>query len=129
MRIATLGISHETNTFSNTPATYEEFEKVEIKRRHQIIDHYKGSNYTIAGYIDAAKDFDFELIPLMYANTGPIGTITKDAYDRLSSEMFEMLKNEGPWDGVLLANHGAAVSEEFPDMDAEFTRTIREIVG
>ena len=110
MRIATLGISHETNTFSSTLATYEEFEKVEIKRRHQIIDHYKGSNYTIAGYIDAAKDFDFELIPLMYANTGPIGTITKDAYDRLSSEMFEMLKNEGPWDGVLLANHGAAVS-------------------
>ena len=92
MRIATLGISHETNTFSSTPATYEEFEKVEIKRRNQIIEHYEGSNYTIAGYIDAAKDFDFELIPLMYANTGPIGTITKDAYDRLSSEMFEMLK-------------------------------------
>ena len=27
MRIATLGISHETNTFSVIPATYEEFEK------------------------------------------------------------------------------------------------------
>ena len=33
-----------------------------------------------------------------------------------------MLENQGPWDGVLIANHGAAVSEEFPDMDANFTK-------
>ena len=32
MRIATLGISHETNTFSVIPATYEEFEKGLLKR-------------------------------------------------------------------------------------------------
>jgi microcystin degradation protein MlrC len=57
----------------------------------------------------------------MLASTGPIGTITKDAYNRLSTEMLGMLRDEGPWDGVLIANHGAAVSEEFPDMDAAFT--------
>ena len=44
MRIATLGISHETNTFSVTPATYEEFEKKEIKRRNEIISHFEKSN-------------------------------------------------------------------------------------
>ena len=32
MRVAILGISHETNTFSIVPATYEEFEKVHILR-------------------------------------------------------------------------------------------------
>ena len=129
MRIATLGISHETNTFSIVPATYEEFEKKEIKRKNEIISHFENSNYTIAGYIEASKKFNFELIPLMYANTGPIGTITKDAYDRLSTEMLDMLRNDGPWDGVLIANHGAAVSDEFPDMDADFTKKVREIVG
>ena len=40
-----------------------------------------------------------------------------------------MLRDQGPWDAVLLPNHGAAVSEEFPDMDGEFTRAVREIVG
>tara|TARA_B100000579_G_scaffold86857_2_gene68108 strand:+ start:62893 stop:64464 length:1572 start_codon:yes stop_codon:yes gene_type:complete len=129
MRIATLGISHETNTFSTIPATYEEFEKKEIKRKQEIIKHFEKSNYTIAGYIEASKIFDFELVPLMYANTGPIGIITKEAYKRLSNEMLEMLKNDGPWDGVLIANHGAAVSEEYPDMDADFTKKVREIVG
>ena len=65
----------------------------------------------------------------MYAVTGPIGTITKDAYDRLTEEMFGMLRDQGPWDAVLISNHGAAVSEEFPDMDGEFCRAVREIVG
>ena len=65
----------------------------------------------------------------MYAQTGPIGTITKDAYDRLTAEMFGMLRDRGPWDGVLISNHGAAVSEEHPDMDGAFTEAVRAIVG
>lgn len=129
MRIATLGISHETNTFSVIPATYEEFEKRLIKKGNDLLDYFEDSNYTISGYIEASKKYNFDLVPLMYASTGPIGTITKEAYDKLSSEMMEMLETQGPWDGVLIANHGAAVSEEFPDMDANFTKQVRKIVG
>ncbi len=129
MRFAILGISHETNTFSRVPATYEQFEKALILRGQELVDQYAESEYTVAGYLQAAEELGFEAVPLMYAQTGPIGTITKDAYDRLSTEMLGMLRDQGPWDGVLICNHGAAVSEEFPDMDAEFTRSVREIVG
>ena len=129
MRIATLGISHETNTFSRVPAEYDKFVEVDLLRGAEIIERHGDSNYTIAGYLEASRELDFELVPLMFARTGPIGTITKDAYDRLSGEMLGMLRDQGPWDAVLIANHGAAVSEEFPDMDAEFARAIREIVG
>ena len=134
MRLAILGISHETNTFSVTPATYEEFENSsghvgKILRGDEISDQYATSEYTIAGYLQAAEELTFDPVLLMHARTGPIGTITKDAYDRISGEMLGMLRDQGPWDGVLLSNHGAAVSEEFPDMDAEFTRAVREIVG
>ena len=129
MRFAILGISHETNTFSVTPATYEEFEKAHILRGQEVIDQFADSEYTISGYIQGAEELGFDTVPLMYAVTGPIGTITKDAYDRLSGEMLGMLRDQGPWDGVLISNHGAAVSEEFPDMDGEFTRAVREIVG
>lgn len=129
MRFATLGISHETNTFSLVPAEYDKFEEVELLRGVEILERHAESNYTIAGYVEASRDLGFELVPLMFARTGPIGTITKDAYDRLSGEMLQMLRDQGPWDAVLIANHGAAVSEEFPDMDAEFARAIREIVG
>ena len=126
MRFATLGISHETNTFSVIPAVYDAFT---ILRREEIVEAHQDSTYTVSGYIQGAKEFGFELVPLMLARTGPIGTITTDAYDRLSAEMLGMLRDEGPWGGVLIANHGAAVSEEFPDMDAAFTASVREIVG
>ncbi|MDO8630774.1 MAG: M81 family metallopeptidase, partial [Phycisphaerales bacterium] len=126
MRFAVLGISHETNTFSKVPADYAAFK---VYRRTDMVDTYRNSNYTIAGYIQAAGELGFEMVPLAYAVTGPIGTITKDAYDRLTREMFGMLKKEGPWDAVLISNHGAAVSEEYPDMDAAFTASVREIVG
>ncbi len=129
MRIPLLGISHETNTFSSVPASYDEFVKSGILRGQQIVDKFADARYTISGYLQAADELDFELVPLMYANTGPIGTITKDAYDRLTAEMFQMLRDGGPWDAVLIANHGAAVSEEYPDMDGEFCRAVREIVG
>ncbi|MCH8235988.1 MAG: M81 family metallopeptidase [Chloroflexi bacterium] len=129
MRIATLGISHETNTFSRVPADYGQFLAAQVLRGDEIADQYRSSSYTFAGYWDAADELEFDLVPLMYAQTGPIGTITKDAYDRLSGEMFGMLREGGPWDAVLITNHGAAVSEEFPDMDGEFTRAVREIVG
>jgi microcystin degradation protein MlrC len=129
MRIPVLGISHETNTFSTVPADYAAFEASGILRGAEIIDKFVDAQYTISGYHQAAEELGFELVPLMYAVTGPIGTITKDAYDRLTEEMFQMLRDGGPWDAVLISNHGAAVSEEFPDMDGEFCRAVREIVG
>ena len=36
LRFPILGISHETNTFSVVPATYEEFEKSGILRGREI---------------------------------------------------------------------------------------------
>jgi len=132
MKFALLGISHETNTFSKIPANYDQFKNSArdgILYGDKILNQFRHSNYTIAGYMEASEIYNFKLIPLMYAQTGPIGTITKDAYDVLSSEMFEMLKSQGPWDAVLIANHGAAVSEEFPDMDGKFCQTVRKIVG
>ena len=129
MRFALLGISHETNTFSKVPADYASFERTGIDRGEEILTKNRNSNYTIAGYMKAAEEFVFDLVPLVYASTGPIGTITADAYDRLTEEMFGMLRDQGPWNGVLIANHGAAVSENHLDMDAAFTGSVRNIVG
>lgn len=129
MRIATLGIHHETNTFSPVPADYAQFLADGIERGDKIIEQYHNSLSTLAGFIEASKTYGFELIPLIFAHTGPIGTITKDAFDRLAGEMLALLEAQGPWDGVLLANHGAAVSEEYPDVDGEIARRVRALVG
>lgn len=129
MRIAIAGFSHETNTFSNVPATYDRFAESGILRGAEIIHQHRHSHSTITGFLEAADVFGLEAVPLIHAQTGPCGMITKDAFDRLIGEMVQLLEERGPWDGVLLANHGAAVSEEYHDVDGEIAQRVRALVG
>jgi microcystin degradation protein MlrC len=129
MRLALLGFSHETNTFSRVPADYAQFERYGILRGQALVDQHKTADSMVAGYLAAGDLPGVEVVPLYYARTGPIGTITADAYARITREMAEELKANGPFDGVLLAQHGAAVSADFPDADAECAARIRAIVG
>ncbi len=129
MRLATLGLSHETNTFARLPATYERFDDDGILRGDEIVGHYAQSHATLAGYLEANGWPDVEVVPLLFTQTNPIGTITADAFERLVGEMLELLRDKGPWDGVLLALHGAAVSEEYPDADGEIAARVRALVG
>jgi microcystin degradation protein MlrC len=126
MRLAALGLAHETNTFSSVPASYE---KWEILRGDEIRQKHATATTSMAGMLAASERLGFEIVPLLFAVTGPIGTITKDAFDRIVGEMMTLLKERGPWDGVLMAQHGAAVAEEYPDADGEIVRRAREVVG
>ena len=96
MKFAILGISHETNTFSRVPADYSQFEGADLLRGDEMVQQFENALYTTTGYLQAAKDLGFVAVPLMWAQTGPIGTITKDAYDRISGEMLQMLRDQGP---------------------------------
>ena len=129
MRLATLGFSHETNTFAPTPTDYRQFETSGISRGDEIVRRYQGSHSTVAGFLEASEKLGFEIVPLIHAQTMPSGVITKDAFDRLVGEMLHLLEARGPWDGILLANHGAAVSEEYHDVDGEIAARVRALVG
>ena len=134
MRIATLGIHHETNTFSSLPTTLAAFESsglqtYGVQRGEQCFEMHRGAQTSLAGYIKGAERLGFELVPLIFAATDPSGTISSEAFEALSGEGLAMLREQGPFDGVLLNQMGAAVSEEFPDMDGEFARRVREVVG
>jgi len=125
MRVAVAGLWHETNTFSSVPADYAAFDADVLVREEALWEEYLGSEATIAGFLDAAEDLGFELVPLLHARTGPIGTITDDAFERIVGEILERLDAGGPWDAVLLANHGAAVAQSHPDADGEMAARVR----
>ncbi len=126
MKLALLGIYHETNTFSRVSADYKAFE---IYRYSQIRDEYLDSQTTNAGFLQISEEEDIDVVPLIFAITGPIGTITAEAFDLLTKEMMSLLTQNGPWDGILLSLHGAAVSEDYPDADGEITKRVRNLVG
>ncbi|HEV8637963.1 MAG TPA: M81 family metallopeptidase [Chloroflexota bacterium] len=126
MRLALLGFSHETNTFSSTPASLDRFA---VHRGDEIVRLYREAHHSLTGFLQAADVHGVEVVPLIFAQTGPIGLITREAFDRLVGEMLQLLRDRGPWDGVLLANHGAAVSEQYHDVDGEIALRVRELVG
>ncbi len=134
MRIATLGIHHETNTFASNLTTLEVFQRsglqtYGVQRGSEYIEMQRNAQTSLAGFLQAADELDFELVPLIFAATDPAGTITSEAFESLTGEALEMLREQGPFDGVLLNQMGAAVSEDFPDMDGELARRVREAVG
>lgn len=129
MRFATLGLFHEANTFSPVKADRRLFDDGGVFRGDEIIDEYARSSTTAGGYVDECRRLDIELVPLVYAFVTPVGAITEDAFESLAGEMLVQLSALGPWDGVLLNIHGAAVAEHLPDVDGEIAARVRRIVG
>ena len=130
MRLAALGFAHETNTFARSATTFEMIERAGIRRGDAIWDAYRDSGATMGGYLEAGERLaDVQVVPLLFTAPTPSGTITRDAFERVVGEMLALLEQHGPWDAVLLGQHGAAVAEEYPDADGEVTARVRALVG
>ncbi len=131
IRVATAGFLHESNTFSSTPASLELWKQSRFLEDAQAIrSEYATSQSTLAGFMAAAaEDPEVELVPLFFARLVPMGAITAEAIDVLIGRVVGAIRDNGPWDAVLLPQHGAAVSETWPDADGELVRRVRETVG
>jgi microcystin degradation protein MlrC len=129
MRLAMLGFYHETNTFAANRSTWAEWQKAGIHRGQEVLDVYGESEFSIAGFMTAARQPDVEIVPLMFTFDHPKGMITADAYERVVGELLDLLCTHGPWDGILLVLHGAAVAENALDADGECLPRVRALVG
>ncbi len=130
MRIATGGIIHETSTCVDTRTTLEDFEHGRgIIRGGAMLQQFRGTNVQTGGFIAAADEYGFELIPLLRASAFPGGLIRREDYDALKAELVERLKAAGRVDGVLLDLHGAMVVEGIDDGDGDVIAAVRTVVG
>lgn len=129
-RLAVLGLGHETNTFSTVPADLATYEDGGIHRGSQMVEHYATSQATFAGFLAPQDDEEpAELVPLLAAWVNPCGAITAEAFEAIVGEMTHLLATSGPFDGVLLGLHGAAVAEGCLGADAEIAARVRAVVG
>ena len=129
MRLAALGLMHESNTFASQPTDLAAFQASQLFRGEEIRLRLGESHQTMAGFLEVHDGTAVVVEPLLFGQAGPRGPITRDAFERLGGEMLDLLRERGPWDGVLMAQHGAAVSEEHVDADAELVSRARAIVG
>ena len=124
-RIAIAQFSHESNSFNPSPTRYEDFSQ----RPLNLIDEWRKNKDEIAGYLEGSDKYRFEVVPILLAIATPKGPVTDDALTRITAGIISGLKNAGKLDGLLLALHGAMVSEKFPHGDVEVLRRIREAMG
>ena len=130
MRVALLGFHHESNTFAPVAASLDQFLAAGPVEGDGLLTEYAESQATLAGFIEAAAaDDEVDLVPLVYFDLNPMGTITAEAFETLVGRMVRALDDGGPWDAVLLALHGAAVSEVHRDADGEILERVRGLVG
>ena len=128
-RIGIAGFLHESNTFLPVATTYEHFASTCLVRGDELPRRWRGTHHELGGFLEGAERYGFQVVPLVSTFAMPSGTITPDAFERIAGEMVERLRAALPLDGLLLALHGATVSEEYPDADGEVLARLRAVVG
>ena len=130
MRIGYAGYQHESNSFAHVPASLAKWEGAGIFYGDEIRAEYESSRATIAGYYGRYREeANVELVPLVFSRLTPMGPITVEATDYLFNLILTQIKENGPWDAILLPLHGAAVSDRYLDADGELVKKVRELVG
>ena len=136
MRVGIIALLHESNTFLSQPTTWEHFQQDQFLLGEEVRERLVPTHHEVSGFfagLDEANQDDadsrLEAVPIFAARAVPYGTITAKTYARLMEALFEQLDQAGTLDGLLLAPHGATVSEAHPDADGYWLTRVRETVG
>ena len=128
------GIVHETNTFNPKKTTLADFATGiggadGILRGKDVIELSAKANNTTAGFIYGAGKYGLDLYPTIIAGPQTMGTVLDSAFETLSAELIDRLRQAPKLDGILLFLHGAMVTESHPHADAEVVRRVRKAFG
>lgn len=128
-RVALVGIYHESNTFLHTRTSLAAFEKGHLLYGENIRGEYNNAFHEIGGMLEVMDTSGVEAVPVFFAEATPGGIITDETLRFLYEKISQGIKDSGPFDGILVAVHGAAVAETFPDMDGWWLEKLRALVG
>ncbi|WP_375789224.1 M81 family metallopeptidase [Bradyrhizobium sp. Pha-3] len=132
-RIAVGGFLHETNTFAPTKATYDDFVHgggwPSMTHGTEVLKVMRKINVGLAGFVEAAETNGWELVPTIFAAASPSAHVSKDAFERIVTEMVDGIVAAGPIDAVYLDLHGAMVTEHYDDGEGETLARVRKAIG
>jgi microcystin degradation protein MlrC len=131
-RVAVIRYQHETCTFC--PGGDTEVEDWTRLREVLRGDDVLTSGSYIGGFVQQAREFDdIELVGI----TSPYEVFggssrswnSQESFDHFMGLILDDLRQQGPFDGVYLALHGAMAVRNVPRPEAEVARRVREVVG
>lgn len=129
--VLTAEFAHETNTFSRIQTGYEKFLARSFCLEGDAAIAARGhANTELAGFLDTARQHDWEVVHVISASANPGGPVTRDAFERLAGAVVAAAqKNRERLDGIALGLHGAMVTTFCEDGEGELLARLRAVVG
>jgi microcystin degradation protein MlrC len=126
-RILIGAILHETNTFNRLPTRLTDFEgRYLCLDAATIRERLTGTATEMAGFMAAAARYGWRVELAVAAACGPSGPLVAADWAALKGRL---LHADGPFDGVLLALHGAMVTAASCDPEGDLVSALRDRLG
>ena len=129
MRIGIIALLQESNTFIGQPTRLEHFEQDMLVTGEAMRERLHGTHHEVGGMFHALEDLSVTAVPIFAARAFPFASIERAAAEELLKRMFDALDSAGRIDGLLVAPHGATVSEPWPDFDGHWLSELRKKLG
>jgi microcystin degradation protein MlrC len=128
MRIAVAGFMHESNTFSPLKADRAAFAAQGLAFGPALLKEWADAHHEVGGFIAGVRAGRDEVVPLVMAWATPSGPVTDAVFDEITGHLIDAIRRERP-NGLLLALHGAMVTESHLDADGEVLARLRGALG
>src|SRR5262249_8995888 len=119
---------HEPTTFNPLRTDRAAFAAQSLTFGPALLDEWKDAHHEVGGFLEAAAVEGFEPVPILMAWAIPSGPVANEVFDEVTGRLIEELQRQRP-DGLLLALHGAMVTESHLDADGEVLARIRAAIG
>jgi microcystin degradation protein MlrC len=130
VRIALGSFTHESNSFSPVPGSWDHFSPREILEGNAIIEQAIGTKTEEGGILETAKQLGNEIVPLFSARSfASAGPIKREVYEAVRNKLLTALILNKPLDGVILVLHGAVLADGYPDATGEILQSFRSEIG
>ena len=126
-RVLFAGLFHETHTFVDSATAWSDFEVTYGDAIFQKL----GDASPTDGFLTAAAELGFEVIPTLDARVNPGGVVEDGAFDgfwRAFEERAAAALAEGV-DAIYLVLHGAMVTQSLTDPEGALLERIRALPG
>jgi microcystin degradation protein MlrC len=128
-RVGIVAILQESNTFLRARTTLDDFRRDLFVTGAGMREALAAAHHEVGGFFAGLAAAGLEAVPLLAARALPGGMLTADAVAALLAALDAALAAAGPLDGLLVAPHGATVSETAADFDGHWLGRLRRAVG
>jgi len=130
-RIAIIGLSQESNSFTGLDTTLAEFagSSGHLHEGAAVIERAQATNTVIGGFLARLEEQGWEAVPVLDAYACPGGPLDKHTYEALRERISAGVGSAGRLDGVLISLHGAMLAHSYPDPEGDLLSQLRELLG